>query len=58
MPEQCNYIVKWLPSYLFQQKTLGSLAGKKNRDTATNMAEVESLTKGLNECEGTFKICL
>ena len=34
----------YTPLYLFQQNTRGSFDGKKNKDTATNMADVESRT--------------
>lgn len=38
-----------LPSYLFQQRTFGNLAGRKNNRTAMSMAGVESRTKGLKQ---------
>ena len=41
----------YTPLYLFQQNTRGSFDGKKNKDTATNMADVESRTQGLIQRE-------
>lgn len=38
-----------LPSYLFQQRTFGNLAGRKNNRTAMSMAGVESRTKVLKQ---------